>query len=51
MKQMWLSGMGNGGSHKVVENEEHAFCLASRNKGKDLDNIFTDIIKAYNGPL
>jgi hypothetical protein len=47
MKQMWFSGVRNGGGHEAEEDEEHAFCLAFRAMGKDLDNITTEAIKAY----
>jgi hypothetical protein len=38
MKQIWFSGMRNGGGHEAVEDEEQAFCLAFRAMAKDLDN-------------
>jgi hypothetical protein len=44
---MWLSAIRNGDGHEAIEDEEQAFLLVFRAKGKGLDNITTEAIKAY----
>jgi hypothetical protein len=39
MKQMYFSGVRNGGGHEAVADEEQALHLAFRAMGNDLDNI------------
>ena len=47
MKQMYFSGVRNGGGHEAEEDEEQAFCLAFRAMGKNLDNKTTKATEAY----
>ena len=44
---MQFSGMRNVSGHKPVEVKLGAFSLAFSAKGKDLDSITTEAIKAY----